>query len=149
SVSPALAVEVADAESKAVTKRTAVRALRIDEPPGVLEVFFSDGVGRPIRQRAYSQGRVVTGVLRKGACPQHEKVRHVPALQIPVKYARIGIRTHDGTAVQVRRLIGRYVVGPRAILHRKLVCAHRLDDLGEFVGQELVLLDLVLLEIHG
>ena len=60
---------------------------------------------------------------------------------------RIG--AHDGAAAEMRRLVVRDVVGGLAVLLRDLARAHRLDDFGEPVGQEGVLLDLVVVEIDG
>ena len=52
----------------------------------------------------------------------HEQVRHVPALQIAVEHAGLGIGAHDGAAVEMRGLVGRDVVGPlRGFL--SIVCA--------------------------
>ncbi len=56
---------------------------------------------------------------------------------------------HDRAAADVRRLILRDVVWAFTILLDDLLGAHRLKDLREFVGQERVLLDLIVVEIHG
>ena len=45
-------------------------------------------------------------------------------------------------------LIGRDVIRRGSVLHIELFRPHRLDDFCELVGQKLVLLDLILLEIH-
>ena len=92
-------------------------------------------------------GRVVAGVLRKGARAHDEQVRHVPALQIAVERAGLRVRPHDRAAAQMRRLVLGDVVGPLAIFLLDLLRAHRLDDLGELVGQEAVLLELVVVEV--
>src|SRR5581483_2676413 len=107
--------------------------LRIDKSPRALQIFGSDRGGSPIGKSSDCKGRVVAGVLRKCAGAEDEQVRHVPALEVAIDDTGGGIATHHGSAVEMRRLIGRDVVRPFAVLHVELVRAHGLDDFRELV----------------
>src|SRR5262245_14507295 len=124
-----------------------VLCLRMYERPRILEILRADSGGRPECERGHGAGRVVAGILRKGACALYEDIRYIPALQIPVDHAVAGIGSHDGAAADVRRLILRYIVRSFARLLHNLSRAHSLDDLGVAVGEKLAHLELVLMEI--
>src|SRR5271167_3316118 len=117
------------------------RGSRMDERSGVLKVLGPDRLGRPVGQSGNRPGRIVAGVLRKGARAHDEEIRNVPALQIAIERAGRGVGPHDRAATQVRRLVLCDVVGRLARLLLHLLRAHRLDDLAEFVGEISVLLD--------
>src|ERR1700689_4780376 len=57
---------------------------RMDKRSRVLEVLGPDRLGRPVGERRDRVGRIVAGVLRKGARAHDEKVGNVPTLQIAV-----------------------------------------------------------------
>src|SRR5271157_4351621 len=59
----------------------------MDEGPRVLEVLGPDRVGRPVCEGCNRAGRIVAGVLRKGARAHDEKVGDVPALLVAVERA--------------------------------------------------------------
>src|SRR4051794_6944811 len=126
-----------------------VAHLGIDERSWVLQILITNRRRRPIGERAQRSGGVVAGVLRIGACARHEQIGHVPALQIAIDRARRSIGAHDSATTYMRRLILPGVIGRLAIHLRDLVGTHRLDDFGKAIGQEGVLLDLVVVEIHG
>src|SRR5277367_2005889 len=107
--------------------RRAVRS-RMDERSGVLEILGPDRLRRPVSESRNGPGRIVAGVLRKGARAHDEKVRNVPALQIAVQRAGRGVYPHDRAAAQVRGLVLCHVVGRLAGLLLDLLRAHRLDD---------------------
>src|SRR3984957_1247975 len=125
------------------------RGSSMDERSRVLEVLSLDRLGRPVGERRNGASRIVAGVLRKGARAHDEKVGNVPALQIAVEGAGRGVGSHDRAAAQVRRLVLGNVVGRLAGFLYDLLCAHRLDDFGELVGEIRVLLDLVVVEVNG
>src|SRR4030088_2628434 len=85
----------------APANRSILLRLRIDQRPRLLEILVSDGVRRPIGERANGERRVVAGVLRKRAGAEHEQIRDVPTLEIAVDRAGLGIRGHDRAAVQM------------------------------------------------
>src|SRR5215467_3151826 len=125
------------------------RELCMDERPRVLEILGADRRGTPVGQRRDCTGRVIAGVLGKGASALHEQVWHIPALQIDVERAVAGGRSHDGAAAPMRALVTGHVVGTLARLLPDLLCAHVLEDFGIAVGEIGVHLQLVLMEIHG
>src|SRR3984957_1561340 len=84
---------------------------RMDEGSRVLEVLGPDRFGRPVGERRDRTGRIVAGVLRKGARTHDEKVGNVPALLVAVDRAGRGVGSHDRAAAQVRRLVLGNVVG--------------------------------------
>src|ERR1700722_11823381 len=150
SEAPACAIGMIASSSATMPPRKTARwfFLCIDQFSRILEISVSDRVRRPERQGAHGECRVVSGVLRKRAGAEHEQIRNVPTLQVPVEHAGLWIRAHDRAAVEVRGLIGCDVVGSGPVLYRKLLCTHRLYDRGKLVGQEFVLLYLVFLQIH-
>src|ERR1700753_890586 len=124
------------------------RRLRIDQSPRIRQVAIADRIRSPICEGADRQRWVIAGVLREGAGPEHEQIRHVPALQISVERAGLGIAAHDSAAVDVRCLILADVIRRSSILFGDVIRAHRLDDLGELVGQKLVLFHFVVVQVH-
>src|SRR5580698_373422 len=132
----------------APANRSIFLRLRIDQRSRLFEILVSDGVRRPIGECTHGQRRVVAGVLWEGAGAEHEQVRDVPTLEIPVYRAGPGIGAHDHAPVEMSCLVRRNVVGGGPIGLRQRRRAHRLDDLGELVGQIAVLLRLVFLDVY-
>src|ERR1700741_5061049 len=75
-----------------------------------LHVLLHDRVRRPIGECAVCISGVVPGVLREGGGPHYEKVGYVPALQIAIQRAALGISAHDCTAAGMCRLGHRTVI---------------------------------------
>src|SRR5690242_11104229 len=123
-----------------ITTTITARALSMDEGPRILQRLRSDRLRRPKGERGQCPRRIVTGVLWKAAGAHYEQVRHVPTLQVTVHRACRRVGAHDGAATKMRRLVFGYVVGTFAVFFDDLLGAHRLNDLGEFVGQKGVLL---------
>src|SRR5690349_8590544 len=74
------------ASAKIVNRMTVrmVRSSGVHERARILEVLVLDRVRGPVGQGADRAGRVVAGILWKGAGTHDEYVRDVPALQIAV-----------------------------------------------------------------
>src|ERR1700756_5488545 len=117
-------VKAAPSNSTGDTSDKYVVSSGMDERARVLEILRSDCRGGPKGECAYRIGRIVTGILRKCACTEHEQVGHIPTLQISVHRAVAGIVAHDGAAVEMRGLIHSNIVRPFAGLLDKLPGAH-------------------------
>src|ERR1700722_7143621 len=122
---------------------------RMDERARVLEIARPDRLRRPECKRRQSSRRIVARVLRKSARAHDEEVRHIPTLQVAIDGARLRIRPHDRTAAQMGRLIISDVVWSLAIFLHDLPRAHGLKDLRKLIGEEGVLLQLIVVKIHG
>src|SRR5262249_29965566 len=133
----------------AVPASTGPSRLSMDQRPRIFQILLTDGRRRPERERRDSVGRVVAGILWKRAGAEHEEVRYIPALQISIERAGLGIGAHDGAAVEMRRLVRGHVVGSFARFLIDDARAHCPYDLGIFVGHELGGLELVLVEVDG
>src|SRR5262249_54801466 len=81
-------------------------ASRLNQRPRLLQILRLDRIQRLVGERAHGAGRVVAGVLREGARADDEEIGDVPALQVFVDDAGVGVRAHDGAAGVVRRLVG-------------------------------------------
>src|ERR1700722_6956375 len=88
--------------------------LRPNQWSGSLQVLGLDGIGRHISERRHGAGGVVAGVLGKRAGAHGEDVGYIPALQILVDHAVLGVIAHDGAAGIVRGLIGHDTPRPGA-----------------------------------
>src|SRR5215207_5247427 len=92
------------------------------------EVARDDGVRRVIGESADRPSWVVPGVLREVRRADHEEVVHVPDLAVLVHHRSTRVRTHDGSTLDVRRLIWNdTVVGDRPARVLNLP-AHRRRD---------------------
>ncbi|KAG1455868.1 hypothetical protein G6F57_015214 [Rhizopus arrhizus] len=77
----------------------------------------ADRLRGPEGQGAHQPGRVVAHVLREHAGAHHEHVRHIPALQVLVDHAFLGVRAHDRAAGVVRALVDARVIARALLTH--------------------------------
>src|SRR5215468_10023527 len=118
------------------------------EGAGTLQILVYDRVRRPIGERADRIRGIIPGVLREGGSSHYEKVGYIPALQIAIQRAALGISAHDCTAAGMRRLVHRNVVGALTWLLLELPRPHILDDLRQAVRQVLRHLEFILVKIE-
>src|ERR1700677_5071402 len=107
----AIRLDARTSEAIAAPTLRHARGSRMDEGSGILQILGPDRLRRPASEGRNRPGRIVAGVLRKGARAHDEKVRNVPALQIAVERAGRGVCPHDRAAAQVRGLVLCPVIG--------------------------------------